>query len=140
MPTAAPIRAAGHDVHTPTIAGNRPGDAKTVGLSEAIKSIVDYLAGKNLKDVVLVGHSYGGMVITGVADQVPDKIRRQSHASQREVVARSQKWPAAASLRSASRRRGRLPGCSSRNGAPRRRSHGAGRPTACDRSDIDAPA
>jgi pimeloyl-ACP methyl ester carboxylesterase len=75
-PTAAPIRAAGHDVHTPTIAGNRPGDAKTVGLSEAIKSIVDYLAGKNLKDIVLVGHSYGGMVITGVADQVPDKIRR----------------------------------------------------------------
>jgi pimeloyl-ACP methyl ester carboxylesterase len=63
-------------VHTPTIAGNRPGDAKTVGLSEAIKSIVDYLAQKNLKDVVLVGHSYGGMVITGVADQVPDKIRR----------------------------------------------------------------
>ena len=63
-PTAAPIRAAGHDVHTPTIAGNRPGDAKTVGLSEAIKSIVDYLAQKNLKDVVLVGHSYGGSVIT----------------------------------------------------------------------------
>jgi hypothetical protein len=29
-PTAAPIRAAGHEVHTPTIAGNRPGDAKTV--------------------------------------------------------------------------------------------------------------
>src|SRR5262252_8568632 len=75
-PTAAPIRAAGHDVHTPTIAGNRPGDAKTVGLTEAIKSIVDYLTQRNLKDVVLIGHSYGGMVITGVADQVPDRIRR----------------------------------------------------------------
>ena len=70
-PTAAPIRAAGHEVHTPTIAGNRQGDAKTVGLAEAIKSIVDYLTSKNLKDVILVGHSYGGMVITGVADQVP---------------------------------------------------------------------
>ena len=75
-PTAAPIRAAGHDVHTPTIAGNRPGDAKTVGLAEAIKSIVDYLTQKSLRDVVMVGHSYGGMVITGVADQVPDRIRR----------------------------------------------------------------
>jgi pimeloyl-ACP methyl ester carboxylesterase len=75
-PTAAPIRAAGHEVHTPTIAGNRPGDAKTVGLAEAIKSIVDYLTSKNLKDVILVGHSYGGMVITGVADQVPERIRR----------------------------------------------------------------
>ena len=46
-PTAAPIRAAGHEVHTPTIAGNRPGDVKTVGLKEAIKSIVDYLNEKN---------------------------------------------------------------------------------------------
>jgi pimeloyl-ACP methyl ester carboxylesterase len=75
-PTAAPIRAAGHDVHTPTIAGNRPGDAKTTGLPEAIKSIVDYLVSNDLKDVILLGHSYGGMVITGVADQVPERIRR----------------------------------------------------------------
>ena len=30
-PVAAPIRAAGHQVHTPTIKGNRPGDAKTTG-------------------------------------------------------------------------------------------------------------
>ena len=46
------------------------------GLAEAIKSIGDYLTQKNLKDVVLFGHSYGGMVITGVADQVPERIRR----------------------------------------------------------------
>lgn len=75
-PTAAPIRAAGHEVHTPTVAGNNPDDPKTVGLNDAIKSIVDYLAEKNLKDVVLVGHSYGGMVITGVADRAPERIRR----------------------------------------------------------------
>jgi pimeloyl-ACP methyl ester carboxylesterase len=75
-PTAAPIRAAGHDVHTPTIAGNRPGDSKTSGLPEAITSIVDYLVSNDLKDVILLGHSYGGMVITGVADQVPERIRR----------------------------------------------------------------
>ena len=47
-----------------------------MGLSDAIKSIVDYLNEKNLKDLILVGHSYGGMVITGVADLVPDRIRR----------------------------------------------------------------
>ena len=46
-PTAAPICAAGHEVHTPTIVGNNPGDPKTVGLSDAIKSIVDYLTEKN---------------------------------------------------------------------------------------------
>lgn len=75
-PVAAPIRAAGHQVHTPTIEGNRPGDAKTTGLKEAIQSIADYLAENNLKDVVLLGHSYGGMVVTGVADLVPERIRR----------------------------------------------------------------
>ncbi|MGV7216194.1 alpha/beta fold hydrolase [Bradyrhizobium sp. UFLA05-112] len=75
-PVAAPIRAAGHTVHTPTIRGNRPGDAKTTGLQEAIQSIADYLAENNLKDVILLGHSYGGMVITGVADLVPERIRR----------------------------------------------------------------
>lgn len=75
-PTAAPIRAAGHQVHTPTIAGNKPGDPKTVGLNDAIQSIADYLSESNLQDVILVGHSYGGMVITGVADRAADRIRR----------------------------------------------------------------
>jgi pimeloyl-ACP methyl ester carboxylesterase len=74
--TAAPIRAAGHQVYTPTLAGNRPGDKKTVGLNDAIASIVDYLAANDLKDVILLGHSYGGMIITGVADRVPERIRR----------------------------------------------------------------
>ncbi|MCC8965685.1 alpha/beta hydrolase [Bradyrhizobium sp. Pear76] len=75
-PVAAIIRKAGHVVHTPTIKGNRPGDRKDSGLAEAIQSIVDYLAEHDLKDVVLVGHSYGGMVITGVADAAGDRIRR----------------------------------------------------------------
>ena len=74
--TAEPIRAAGHDVHCPTLAGNRPGDAKTAGLAEAIQSIIDFLADNDLGDVVLMGHSYGGMVITGVADKARDRIRR----------------------------------------------------------------
>jgi len=75
-PTASPIREAGHRVHTPTIAGNKPGDPKTVGLDDAIRSIADYLAEKNLKDVILLGHGYGGMIITGVADRLPERIRR----------------------------------------------------------------
>jgi pimeloyl-ACP methyl ester carboxylesterase len=75
-PTASPIREAGHQVHTPTIAGNRPGDPKTVGLDDAIRSIADYLAEKNLNDVILLGHGYGGMIITGVADRLPERIHR----------------------------------------------------------------
>lgn len=75
-PTAAVIRAAGHQVFTPTIAGNRPGDAKTIGLDEAIQSIVTYIVDLDLRDIVLVGHSYGGMIITGVADRIANRVRR----------------------------------------------------------------
>lgn len=73
---AAPIRAAGHDVHTPTIAGNAPGDDRRTGLEAAISSIADYLNDNGLTDVILVGHSYGGMVITGVADRADDRVCR----------------------------------------------------------------
>jgi pimeloyl-ACP methyl ester carboxylesterase len=75
-PVEALIEAAGHKAVTPTIKGNRAGDAKTVGLAEAILSIVDSVTEHDLKDVVLVGHSYCGMIITGVADALPDRIRR----------------------------------------------------------------
>jgi len=75
-PLAASIARAGHTAFTPTVKGNRPGDSKNTGLSEAIQSIVDYLADNELKDIVLAGHSYGGMIITAVADRMPDRIRR----------------------------------------------------------------
>ena len=73
---AGAIRATGHQAFTPTIMGNRPGDPKTIGLVDAIQSITDYLGVNDLTDVVLVGHSYGGMIITGVADAVPARIHR----------------------------------------------------------------
>ena len=75
-PTAEVIRRSGHDVYTPTLKGNRPGDAKTSGLSEAIESVVEYFAHNKIEDVILVGHSFGGMVITGVADIIPQHLRR----------------------------------------------------------------
>jgi pimeloyl-ACP methyl ester carboxylesterase len=75
-PTASLLGEAGHRVDTPTVAGNRPGDPKTVGLDDAIRSIADYLAEQNLTDVILLGHGYGGMIITGVADRLAERIRR----------------------------------------------------------------
>jgi pimeloyl-ACP methyl ester carboxylesterase len=73
---AAALEAGGHETFSPTIRGNRPGDPKTIGLAEAIRSAVDYVVDNHLSDIVLVGHSYGGMIITGVADSVPERIRR----------------------------------------------------------------
>jgi len=75
-PVAASIEAVGHEVFTPTIKGNGVGDTKTIGLAEAIESIAAYVIERDLTNIVLAGHSYGGMVITGVADRLPDRIRR----------------------------------------------------------------
>ncbi|HJS92949.1 MAG TPA: alpha/beta hydrolase [Solirubrobacteraceae bacterium] len=76
-PAAEHLRADGHTVHCPTVAGNRAGDDRsTVGLEEAIGSVIAFIGDNDLRDVRLVGHSYGGMVISGVADRVPDRLQR----------------------------------------------------------------
>ena len=76
-PVAAHIRAMGHTVHTPTLAGNRPGDDRAAtGLADAARSLVDYLEAHRLENVRLVGHSYGGMVISQAAGSVLHRLRR----------------------------------------------------------------
>jgi pimeloyl-ACP methyl ester carboxylesterase len=71
--------ARGHKVHRVALTGlgERVHLATPeVGLSTHIDDVVNHIVFDDLKDVVLVGHSYGGMVVTGVADRVPDRIRR----------------------------------------------------------------
>ncbi|MGE0499113.1 MAG: alpha/beta hydrolase [Ramlibacter sp.] len=76
-PVASHMRAMGHTVHCPTLAGNRPGDDRaTSGLSEAVQSLVGFLEKNDLRDVRLVGHSYGGMVISQAAVRVAARLRR----------------------------------------------------------------
>ena len=48
----------------------------SVGLETHISDVVNTILWENLHDVILVGHSYGGMVVTGAADRIPDRIRR----------------------------------------------------------------
>ena len=74
--TAAVMRKAGHNVLLPTLAGNIPQGRKDVGLAVAIQSAIDFIEDARIEDFVLVGHSYGGMIITGVADSLGDRIRR----------------------------------------------------------------
>jgi pimeloyl-ACP methyl ester carboxylesterase len=47
---------------------------KNINLSTHIKDIVQVFEYQNLNDVVLIGHSYGGMVIGGVAERIPNSI------------------------------------------------------------------
>lgn len=73
------LEEAGFEVFRPTMTGlgERFHLARQdVGLSTHIEDIVNVLEFEDLEDVVLVGHSYGGMVISGVANRVPDRIRK----------------------------------------------------------------
>jgi pimeloyl-ACP methyl ester carboxylesterase len=47
-----------------------------IGLNTHIQDVVNMILYEDLHNIILVGHSYGGMVITGVADQIPDRIQR----------------------------------------------------------------
>ena len=71
------LEAAGHEVYAPTLTGLAERAAELspdIGLDTHIQDVVGLLQEKNLHGVILVGHSYGGMVITGVVDAVPERI------------------------------------------------------------------
>ena len=73
------LAADGHKVYRPTLTGQgeRTHLASTnIDLDTHIQDIVNVIQWEDLHEVVLVGHSYGGMVITGVADRIPDRIQR----------------------------------------------------------------
>lgn len=68
-----PLRAAGHEVHAVTLTG----DGERAHLRHAgidlfthVDDVVGLVRAEELSDIVLVGHSYGGMVITGAADRL----------------------------------------------------------------------
>ena len=72
------LTADGHTVYRPTLAGlgeHSNLDSTNIDLDTHIQDVVNVILWEDLHDVVLVGHSYGGMVITGVADRVPGRIK-----------------------------------------------------------------
>jgi len=73
-----PLQHAGHEVFSPSLTGlgershlARPDH----NLSTHIQDVVNAVWYEDLRDIVLLGHSYGGMVITGVAERLPDRIQ-----------------------------------------------------------------
>jgi pimeloyl-ACP methyl ester carboxylesterase len=75
----AELREKGYNIYRPQLTGlgervhlSRP----DIGLSTHIEDVVNMILFEDLHDIILMGHSYGGMVITGVADRVPDRIKR----------------------------------------------------------------
>ena len=73
------LRAAGHEVFTPTYTGLGERAhlvSRSIDLETHIADVLGVIECEDLRDIVLVGHSYGGMVVTGVADRVGDRIAR----------------------------------------------------------------
>ena len=76
---ATPLRAAGHTVYTPTLEGCaerykqiRPG----ITMESHVQEMVDFLFYYDLQDIVLVGTSVSGLIISMMADRVPERIGR----------------------------------------------------------------
>ena len=68
---------AGHRLYTPTLTGlGEKAHLLTpeVGLSTHVEDVVQLIQESQLSRVILLGHSYGGMVITGVVDRIPERI------------------------------------------------------------------
>ncbi|MFD4600416.1 alpha/beta fold hydrolase [Streptomyces sp. NPDC058464] len=66
----------GHTAYGPTVAGHGKGVDKAVDHDDCVASIVDFVRGRDLGDVVLLGHSVGGTVIARVAEEIPELISR----------------------------------------------------------------
>ena len=84
------LRAGGHTVFTPTQTGL--GDRQhllsaAITLNTFIEDICSVIDTEELQDVALVGHSFGGISITGVADRMPDRVRHLIYLDSRILAA-----------------------------------------------------
>lgn len=76
-PIARELRVLGHEVFTPTLTGlgeRRHLLRAGVNLDTHIEDVMNVLLFEDLTNVILCGHSYAGMVVSGVADRLPERI------------------------------------------------------------------
>jgi pimeloyl-ACP methyl ester carboxylesterase len=74
--TVRHLESKGHTVVAPTHAGHGKNADRRVNHAQCTMSLTDYVVARDLRDIVLVGHSFAGTVIAKVAEAVPDRIRR----------------------------------------------------------------
>jgi pimeloyl-ACP methyl ester carboxylesterase len=72
------LRSSGHDVYTPSLTGQGERShlaGPEVTLTTHFLDVENLIKFEDLNQITLVGHSYGGMVVTGVADRMAETIR-----------------------------------------------------------------
>jgi len=77
-PVAARLRAAGHDVYTPTLTGLGERShllSRQIGLDTHIQDLVGTFQFEDIQDAMLVAHSYGGTVVCGAMESIAERVR-----------------------------------------------------------------
>lgn len=74
--TAERLRNTGNKVYTPNLPGHGKDPNKAVTHTNYVDAVVNFITERNLNNIVLVGHSFGGTVISKVAERIPSRIRR----------------------------------------------------------------
>src|SRR5262249_33055514 len=78
-PVTEALRGRGHDVYPMSLTGLAEREhlaTSDVDLETHVTDVANLLRYEDLRDVTLVGHSYGGVVVTAVADRMPDRVAR----------------------------------------------------------------
>ena len=75
-PVIGHLEGKGHTAFGPTIVGHGKGVDKNVNHTQCTQSIIDFIVKEDLSDIVLVGHSFGGTLISQVAPAIPERIKR----------------------------------------------------------------
>ncbi|WP_441260375.1 alpha/beta fold hydrolase [Bradyrhizobium sp. 521_C7_N1_3] len=76
LPVAKRLEQRGHTVTAPTVLGHGVGVEKRVNLAQQIEDLIGRIVRADLRDFVLVGHSYRRTIIARLAEEIPDRIRR----------------------------------------------------------------
>src|SRR5947199_7272840 len=77
-PVAALLRAAGHEVYTPTLTGLGERAhllSPQISLDTHVRDVVAVFEFEDIRDAVLVGHSYAGMVVSGAMELIAERVR-----------------------------------------------------------------
>jgi pimeloyl-ACP methyl ester carboxylesterase len=71
------LEAKGHRAHAPTLAGHGLAAVRAgIAHRDCVLGVVHYIQERGLKDLILVGHSFGGSVVQKVAEVLPDRTAR----------------------------------------------------------------
>lgn len=90
------LRAAGHEAYTPTLTGlgGRCHLANPdINLDTHVQDVVGVIECEDLQDVILIGHSSGSMVVTGVVEKIPERLGYLIYLDT-IIPQNGQSWPA----------------------------------------------